>query len=98
MASQRNSTRQPIDSSRSIYMLDLARGSSHVASATFVASQRIAIDETIREFGQRHTRGNLHAFLQLLADDLEKRGKPAPAATVRDLVHVARPRQPAPCR
>lgn len=75
-------------------MLDLARGSSHIGSAISVASQRIAIDAVIREFGQRHTGGDLHGFLHLLAEDLEKRGKSVPAAAVRDLVPTVRPKRP----
>ncbi|HEX7909166.1 MAG TPA: hypothetical protein VF534_13925 [Paraburkholderia sp.] len=86
MTSPRKLKRQYLDFSRSIYMLDLARGNSHIASAISVASQRTAIDEVIHEFGQRRTHGDLNSFLQLLAEDLEKRGKAAPAATVRDMV------------
>ncbi|MGF6768736.1 hypothetical protein P3T18_001206 [Paraburkholderia sp. GAS199] len=91
MASQRKSTRQPIDSARSIYRLYIARGSSHISSAMSIASQRAAIDEVIRKFRQRHTGGDLRGILQLLAEDLEKRGKATAATTVRDFVHVARP-------
>jgi hypothetical protein len=97
MASQRKSTRRIIDASRSVYMLDLARGSSHIASAMSVAPQRTAIDEVMREFGQRHTGGDLCGFLQLLAEDLEKRGKVASAAKVRDLVRTARRQRPSRC-
>ncbi|WP_049782461.1 hypothetical protein [Paraburkholderia xenovorans] len=85
MAHQRKPKRQNPHSYRSIYMLDLARGSSHIASALSAVSQHAAIDEVISEFRQRHTDGDLYGFLQLLAENLEKRGKAVPAATVRDM-------------
>ncbi|SDR54180.1 hypothetical protein SAMN05443245_7370 [Paraburkholderia fungorum] len=64
-------------------MLDLARGGSHIGSALSEASQRAAIDDALKEFRQRHTNGDVDGFLNLLAEELEKRGRTGAARLVR---------------
>jgi hypothetical protein len=58
---------------RSIYLLELARGSSYISSALGAASQHAAIAEVLREFGLRHGNDKVPLFRDLLAESLEDR-------------------------
>lgn len=68
---------------RVTYMTDLARGGSHIASAISAPSQHAAIADVIMEFRERHTTGNVPIFLELLEEELLRRGALAAAALVK---------------
>lgn len=68
---------------RCIYMAELARGSSHIASTLSVASRDAAIVEVVVDFQMMCARANLAIFLELLAQALEKRCNEEAAAAIR---------------
>lgn len=57
---------------RQLYMAELARACSHIASTLGPDSRNRAIAEVVNEFS-RNSNGNALACLELLADDLKKR-------------------------
>ncbi|MBN3847266.1 MULTISPECIES: hypothetical protein [Burkholderiaceae] len=59
---------------RLLYLLELARGSSYVASTLTPESQHAAIAEVLREFSQQHDADKLPMFRELLAERLQERG------------------------
>lgn len=67
---------------RSIYLIELARGSSHIASTLSPQTQRIAIAEVMDEFREQHGADKLVVFRELLAESLEKRNEPSAAQAV----------------
>lgn len=69
---------------RMIYMLELVRGSSHIASTCKPETLDLAIREVLEEFRQLHGLPGLRVFRELLAQDVDKRGNIAAAFAVRD--------------
>jgi hypothetical protein len=67
---------------RSVYVMELARGSSHIASTLSPQTQHIAIAEILDEFCTRHGADKLVIFRELLAESLEKRNQPIAAQAV----------------
>lgn len=67
---------------RSTYLVDLARGSSFIASTLTPATQRAAIAEVLEEFRTQHGVEKLLIFRELLAESLEKRQNPLAAQAV----------------
>ncbi|KAA1012069.1 hypothetical protein FVF58_13235 [Paraburkholderia panacisoli] len=67
---------------RSLYLTELARGSSHIASTLSPQTQRIAIAEIVDEFCTQHGADKLVIFRELLAESLEKRNQPGAAQAV----------------
>jgi hypothetical protein len=58
---------------RSIYLMELARGSSYIASTRSPATQRAAIAEVFDEFRSLYGPDKLLIFRELLAESLHKR-------------------------
>ncbi len=71
---------------RRLYMAELARGGSYIASTLSDASERAAVLDVMREFSDRHGNKDLAVFMELLAQRLEERNRPAAASVVRRLV------------
>jgi hypothetical protein len=69
---------------RSIYVVELARGSSHIASTLSPASQHAAIAEVLREFTLQYGSDMLPVFRELLAESLGDRGNTSAAQAVSD--------------
>ncbi|NML31187.1 hypothetical protein [Paraburkholderia antibiotica] len=69
---------------RSIYRLELARGSSYIASTLSPESLRAAIAEVLREFGRQYGEDKLPVFRDLLAESLEDRDDANAARAVRN--------------
>jgi hypothetical protein len=67
---------------RSVYLMELARGSSHIASTLSSQTQRIAIAEVLEGFCTHHGADKLVIFRELLAESLEKRNQPIAAQAV----------------
>jgi hypothetical protein len=67
---------------RSTYLLELARGSSHISSTLGADSQHAAIAEVLREFGLKYGKDKLPVFRDLLAESLEDRDNPDAARAV----------------
>jgi hypothetical protein len=67
---------------RSVYLIELARGSSHIASTLSPQTQRIAITEVMDEFRAQYGADKLVVFRELLAESLEKRSEPSAAQAV----------------
>ncbi|MFL9960873.1 hypothetical protein PQR02_07035 [Paraburkholderia sediminicola] len=67
---------------RSVYLIELARGSSHIASTLSPQTQRIAIAEVLDEFHRQYGADKLIIFRELLAESLEKRNQPIAAQAV----------------
>ncbi|MEW9580380.1 hypothetical protein ABQJ48_02040 [Paraburkholderia sp. DGU8] len=67
---------------KSVYLVELARGSSHIASTLSPQTQRIAITEVMDEFRARYGADKLVVFRELLAESLEKRNEPSAAQAV----------------
>jgi hypothetical protein len=67
---------------RSAYLMELARGSSYIASTLTPATQRAAIEEVLQEFRAQHGAEKLFIFRELLAESLEKRQNPHAAQAV----------------
>lgn len=65
------------------YDLELARGSSHIASTLTAATLNAAVTEVVDDFVQRHGKYELSVFLKLLAVRLGERQKSAAASVVR---------------
>ena len=68
---------------RVTYMLELARGSSHIASTRKAETLNRAIAEVLTGFCQVHGLQALGVFRELLALDVEQRGNQHAAAAVR---------------
>jgi hypothetical protein len=68
---------------RVTYMLELARGSSHIASTRTPKTLNRAIAEVLTGFCQVHGLQALGVFRELLALDVEQRGNQHAAAAVR---------------
>jgi hypothetical protein len=58
---------------KSIYQIELARGSSYIASTCSPATQRIAIAEVFQEFHLRYGPDTVNIFRELLAESLRRR-------------------------
>jgi ribose 1,5-bisphosphokinase PhnN len=68
------------------YGLQLARGSSHIASTLTPATRASAIAEVIEEFEKLFGLDDLLAFLEVLAQRLEKRGAREASDHVNDVL------------
>ena len=68
---------------RILYMLELARGSSHISSTRSPPTLRSAIAEVLGEFCEAHGSRSLGVFIELLARDIEQRGNQGAAIAVR---------------
>ncbi|WP_188131174.1 hypothetical protein [Paraburkholderia panacisoli] len=68
---------------RVTYMLELARGSSHIASTRKQETLNLAIAEVLEGFSQLHGVPGLGVFRELLAQDVERRGNQGAASAVR---------------
>ncbi|WP_244744934.1 hypothetical protein [Paraburkholderia terricola] len=73
---------------RAIYFLELARGCSHVSSMLTPDTCTRAITEVIGEFRNLYGDEEVALFKELLAEDLERRGKGDAALEVRDFVNA----------
>lgn len=60
---------------RTTYSMELARGSSHIASTLSPETRRVAIAEVLDEFAALHGADKLAIFRELLAESLEKRDR-----------------------
>ncbi|WP_233830261.1 hypothetical protein [Paraburkholderia sp. ZP32-5] len=69
---------------RSIYVVELARGSSYIASTLSAESLHAAIAEVLRDFALQYGDDALPLFRELLAESLEDRGNVAAAQAVWD--------------
>jgi hypothetical protein len=68
---------------RVTYMLELVRGSSHIASTRKPETLNRAIAEVLEEFSQLHGVAALGVFRELLAQDVERRGNQGAASAIR---------------
>jgi hypothetical protein len=68
---------------RMTYMLELARGSSHIASTRKPETRDRAIADVLEEFRKVHGAQALDVFRELLAQDTERRGHAEAGAAVR---------------
>lgn len=68
---------------RVTYLLEVARGSSHIASTLKQDTLNRAIAEVFEGFRQVHGIPGLSVFRELLAEDVEKRGNQGAASAVR---------------
>jgi hypothetical protein len=68
---------------RMIYMVELARGSSHIASTRKPETRDRAIAEVLEGFSKVHGLQRLDIFRELLAEDTERRGHLEAAVAVR---------------
>ncbi|HKT98210.1 MAG TPA: hypothetical protein VJS30_17045 [Paraburkholderia sp.] len=71
------------------YGLQLARGSSHIASTLTPATRASAIAEVIEEFETLFGLDDLRCFLDVLAQRLENRGAREASAEVADVMQRA---------
>lgn len=71
---------------RLVYMLELARGGSHIASTRRPETLSLAITEVIGGFHLLHSHHATAIFRELLAQDLEARGYNSAASAVRDFL------------
>ncbi|MBU7442332.1 hypothetical protein [Paraburkholderia fungorum] len=69
---------------RAAYVLELARGCSYISSTLSPDTRSSAIAEVFGEFREQHGERDVALFQKLLAEDLQRRGKPDAAATVLD--------------
>jgi hypothetical protein len=69
---------------RSSYVLELARGCSHISSALTPDTCSRAIDEVLGEFRKLYGYQELALFKKLLVEDLQRRGKWDAASAVDD--------------
>jgi hypothetical protein len=67
---------------RSMYLMELARGSSYIASMLNPATQRVAIAEVLDEFRMQHGADTLLIFRDLLAENLANRDNRSAAQAV----------------
>jgi hypothetical protein len=81
--SKKSRTDAAMAQGRAIYMLELARGSSHIASTRKPETRDRAIAEVLEGFGEVHGLQRLDIFRELLAEDTERRGHLEAAAAVR---------------
>jgi hypothetical protein len=72
------------------YEMDLARGSSHIASMLYPESIHVAVKETVLLFEARHGRDDLKTFLHALIKKLEQRGKPEAVKVLQDFIKRGR--------
>ncbi|WP_025600014.1 hypothetical protein [Burkholderia sp. WSM2230] len=77
-----------VASARLAYLLELARGSSHISSTLTPESERRAIVETLTEFCELYGQAQVALFQQLLAEELRQRGKRDTAGTVAQFKFV----------
>ncbi|WP_063910516.1 hypothetical protein [Paraburkholderia monticola] len=68
---------------RVTYMLEVVRGSSHIASTRKPETLQHAIVEVLEEFRQLHGVPGLGVFRELLAQDVEQRGNLGAASAIR---------------
>lgn len=73
---------------RDFYMLELARGSSYIASALTSETRDRAIAEVIGEFRALYGDQEFALFRKLLVAELQRRGKPDAVAAVTDFKFV----------
>lgn len=66
-----------------LYVVELARGSSHIASTLTSATLQVAVAEVMNEFVQQYGKETLSVFRELLADRLDERQSPEAASAVR---------------
>jgi hypothetical protein len=66
--------------------MELARGSSHIASMLHTGSIHAAVKETALLFEASHGRDDLNLFLLALARKLEQRGRPEAVAVIQDFI------------
>ncbi|HTR07335.1 MAG TPA: hypothetical protein VMJ11_11915 [Paraburkholderia sp.] len=71
---------------RQLYMAELARGGSYIASTLSDASERAAVLDVVKEFCGRYGSRDLAVFMELLAQTLEGRNRPAAASAIRRFV------------
>jgi hypothetical protein len=64
------------------FQLELARGTSFIASSMCEATLRCLVDETVRDFVQAHGSTAAVAFCNVLSDRLVRRQRPDAAAAV----------------
>jgi hypothetical protein len=69
---------------RSTYVVELARGSSYIASTLSPESLHAAIAEVLRDFTLQYGADTLALFRELLAESLEDRGNHRAAQAVCD--------------
>jgi hypothetical protein len=67
---------------RVAYVLELARGCSYISSTLSPATRNSAIAEVLGEFRELHGEREETLFQKLLAEDLQRRGKPDAASAV----------------
>ena len=70
--------------------MELARGSSHIASMLYERSIHAAVSETLLQFEAGHGREDLQAFAYALLGRLEQRGKPEAVRLLRDFIKQGR--------
>jgi hypothetical protein len=70
--------------------MELARGSSHIASMLYEQSIHAAVSETLLQFETGHGREDLQAFAYALLGRLEQRGKPEAVRLLRDFIKYGR--------
>ena len=63
-------------------VLELARGCSYISSTLSPATRNSAIAEVLGEFRELHGEREETLFQKLLAEDLQRRGKPDAASAV----------------
>ncbi|MFM0115259.1 MULTISPECIES: hypothetical protein [Paraburkholderia] len=69
---------------RAAYVLELAQRCSYISSTLNPDTRNRAIAEVRGEFRKQHGEREETLFQKLLAEDLQRRGKPDAAATVLD--------------
>ncbi|MEA3128591.1 MAG: hypothetical protein QOF46_386 [Paraburkholderia sp.] len=67
---------------RAAYVLELARGCSYISSTLTTDTRNRAIAEVLAEFRGLYGERQETLFQKLLAEDLERRGKPDAASAV----------------
>lgn len=74
---------ETLSSARSTYLVELARGCSHIASMLTPETEQRAIREVIEEFLKLYGQKDTALFQTLLAEELQLRKKSAAAHAVR---------------
>ena len=69
---------------RVAYMLELARGCSYISSTLTPDTRKRAIAEVLGDFRKVYGDQELPLFQKLLAEDLQRRGKPDAVSAVAD--------------
>jgi hypothetical protein len=67
---------------RVAYVLELARGCSYISSTLSPDTRNSAIAEVLGEFRELHGEREETLFQKLLAEDLQRRGRPDAASAV----------------